>query len=182
MQRLCEIGQRHLMRAARAFDSMTIDEFRTGPAFGRAQHQHGPQRPLRRRGLPGSSCIMLNISNFQNHRVQCLRQCLMHLQRVIAFDEVRIVAIAIQQGREFILTDSGQYGGIGDFVAIEVQDGQYRSVPRRVEKLVGVPTGCQCPCLGLAVTDHASDNQIRIVKRGTVGVGQAITQFATFMD
>jgi hypothetical protein len=45
-----------------------------------------------------------------------------------------------------------------------------------------VPTGRQRTRFGLAVTDHAGDDQVRVIKRGTIGMRQAIAEFAAFMD
>ncbi|MNQ89941.1 hypothetical protein D3C85_1052650 [compost metagenome] len=45
-----------------------------------------------------------------------------------------------------------------------------------------MPAGGQRACFRLTVTDDAGDDQLRIIKRGTVGMGQAVAKFATFMD
>ncbi len=41
-----QFGKRHLVRAPGAFDGHAIHLLRAGPAFGRAQNDHGPVRPL----------------------------------------------------------------------------------------------------------------------------------------
>ena len=41
-----EIGDRHLMRAPGALDRLAVDEFRAGPALGRAEDDHRPARAL----------------------------------------------------------------------------------------------------------------------------------------
>ena len=40
------VGERHLVRAPRALDLVAADLLRSGPALGRAQHDHRPARPL----------------------------------------------------------------------------------------------------------------------------------------
>ena len=63
--------------------------------------------------------------------------------------------------------------GIGDLVAVEVQDRQDRPVGRRVQELVGMPARRQRSGLRLAVADDAGDDQVGIVEGGAVGVREA---------
>ena len=71
-------------------------------------------------------------------------------------DEPWRVAVALHQRAQLVLRDAGQDGGVGDLVAVEVQDRQHGAVARRVEELVGVPAGGQRAGLGLAVADRRS--------------------------
>src|ERR1700722_5417793 len=41
-----EIRKRNLMRAPGSFDGYAVDKFRPGPAFGRAEDDHRPDRTL----------------------------------------------------------------------------------------------------------------------------------------
>ncbi|MNO98927.1 hypothetical protein D3C76_906880 [compost metagenome] len=163
-------------------DPMTVDKLRPGPALGRAQYQHRPELALRWLILRMLARNALNLGNLERDRVQCPGQRLMHRHGVIAFDKIGIVAIAIHQRRQLVLADSGEHRGVGDFVAVQMQDWQHRAVTRGVEELVGVPTGRQRPRFGLAITDHASDDQVGVIERRTVGMGQAISQFAALMN
>src|SRR5208282_3986357 len=43
---ILEICDRNLMRAPRALDWLAVHEFRSGPAFRRAENKHGPARAL----------------------------------------------------------------------------------------------------------------------------------------
>lgn len=45
-----------------------------------------------------------------------------------------------------------------------------------------MPTVCQRAGFGFTVADHAGDEQVRIIKCSTIGVGRAVTQLATLMD
>ena len=45
---ILEIRDRDLMRAPGSLDRLAVDEFRPGPAFGRAEDDHRPARPLHR--------------------------------------------------------------------------------------------------------------------------------------
>ena len=86
--------------------------------------------------------------------------------RVIALDEDRRPAIAAQQVIEFLVRDSRKHGRIGNLVTIQMQDRQHGAIGRRIEEFVRMPGRRQWPRLRLAVTDHASDDQFRIVERG----------------
>ena len=98
------------------------------------------------------------------------------------FNEVRLVAIALEQLLELVSGNTRKKARIGDLVAIQMQDRQHRAVAHRIEKLVGVPSGGQRAGLRLAVADHAGDDQIGVVERGAVGMRQGVAQLAAFMN
>ena len=106
----------------------------------------------------------------------------MHRHRVVALDEDHLVTVPLEQLLKLIMLEAGQQGWIGDFVAVEVQNRQYRAVGDGVDELIRVPTGGECASLGFAVTDHAGDQQVWIVKRRTVGVQQRVAQLAALVD
>ena len=85
-------------------------------------------------------------------------------------DHPRVVAVAAEQVEQVGFGNAGQDGGIGDLVAVEVQDGQDRAVAGGIEKLVGVPAGGQRAGLGFSVADHAEHRELGVVERGAVGV------------
>ena len=51
-----------------------------------------------------------------------------HVGRLAALDEERLVAIADEQRRELVVIHARQHGRIGDLVAVEMQDRQHRAV------------------------------------------------------
>ena len=55
-------------------------------------------------------------------------------------------------------------GGVGDLVAIQVQDGQHRTVAHGVQKFVGLPAGGQRAGLGFAVAHGAGNDQSGLSK------------------
>ena len=80
------------------------------------------------------------------------------------------------------MVDTGQDGRVADLVAVEMQDRQHGAVTDRIEELVGLPGGGQRSGLGLAVPDHAGDDQAGIVECGAEGMAERIAKLATFMD
>ena len=106
----------------------------------------------------------------------------MHDRRIVALDEMRIVAVAAQQLRQLLAADAGQHRRIGDLESVEMKDRKNRAIARGIQELVGVPTGGQRTGFRLAVADDAGDDQIRIVEGGAIGVDQRITQFSAFVN
>ena len=105
-----------------------------------------------------------------------------HRLRFMPLDEDGCPAAAAQELLQFLVRDACQHGGVGDLVAIEVQDRQHRAVGGGVEELVRVPGGGQRPGLGLAVADHAGDDQVGVVEHGAEGMAERVAQLAAFVD
>src|SRR6185437_8010469 len=94
------------------------------------------------------------------------------------FDEKGFVTVTAQQLRQFVATDARQHRRIGDLETVEMKDGKNRTIARGVEEFVGVPTGSQRASFRFAVTDDASDNQIRFVEGRAIGMDQRIAEFS----
>src|SRR5262249_9133968 len=114
--------------------------------------------------------------------VQRTGEHLVHGVRIVAFHQVGLVAVPGEQVGQLVVADPCQHRRVGDLVPVEVQDRQYRAVPGRVEKLVGVPRGSQRAGLGFAVADYAGDHQVRVVERGAVRVGEGVAELAALVD
>ena len=106
----------------------------------------------------------------------------MHERGIVALDEMRIVAVAAQQFRQFLAADARQDGRIGDLEAVEMKDRKHRAIARGIEKFVGVPAGSQSAGFGFAIADDASDDQVRIVESRAIGVRQRIAEFAALVN
>ena len=112
------------------------------------------------------------MTNFCDDLIERCRHQRVKFFWVIAFDEIRFIAVASKQRFQFLVADSGQDGRAGNLVAVQMQDGQNRAVMHRVKKFIRVPTGGQRASLGFAIAHHARDNQIGIVERSAVGMHQ----------
>ena len=100
----------------------------------------------------------------------------------IAFDEMRGPAVAFEEFLKLGLRDAGEDRGIGDFVAVEVEDRQDRAVGGGVEEFIGVPGGGKRAGFGFTVADDAGDDQVGIVEYGAEGVADRISEFTAFVD
>jgi hypothetical protein len=94
----------------------------------------------------------------------------MHRLRLVTLDEMRCISVAPEEVFQFIVADPSEDAGIGDLVAVEVEDRQDYPVGCRVQKFIGMPAGRQRSGFCLAVTDDADDDQIGVVKGGSVGM------------
>src|SRR5207302_4199443 len=101
---------------------------------------------------------------------------------LMAFDEIRLVAAALDQVDELFSIHSGQHRRPRDLIAVQMQNRNHRAVARGIQKLVGVPARGESAGLGLAVADHATDERIGIVKHGAVGMQQRISELTAFVD
>ena len=124
----------------------------------------------------------LNRANLTDDRFQGFRHLRVHRRGIAAFHEVRLVAVADEERFELFVADARQDGGVGDLVAVQVENRQHRTVASRVEELVRVPGGRERTGLCLAVADDAGDDQIRIVEGHAVGVRQAVAELSPLVN
>ncbi len=121
-------------------------------------------------------------TNLRHDRVEHSGELLMDRRRVVSFDEVRLVAHALEELPQLVVRDAGEEAGVGDLVAVQMEDRQHAAVAGRVEELVPVPAGGERAGLRLAVADDAGDDQVRVVERRAVGVAQGVPELATLVD
>src|SRR5271165_7550413 len=127
-----------------------------------------------------ASSWILRISRTQCSSVAAIAWCM--LWGSLPSTKIRGVPVTDEQRLQFLVADASQDGGIVDLVSIEVKDRQDCPVGDRIEKFVAVPACCQGPGLGLAVAHHNQRDQVRVVVGRPVSVGDAIAEFAPFMD
>jgi hypothetical protein len=94
MFRIFEIRNRNLVRAPRALDRQSIDEFRSGPALRCAKHDHRPARALHAVLYSTGACDALDLTNLSQDPVERPCKTLMHQRGIVTLDEIRIVAVA----------------------------------------------------------------------------------------
>ena len=149
-----------------------VDLLRPGPALGRAQHDHRPARAARRRRRRGRARWIAAISSSTSSSVAAIAWCI--VGRVVALDEVRLVAVAAQQARQLLLRDAREDGGVGDLVAVEVQDRQHRAVVGRVR---GTCWSASWPRAGRSPPRRrrrrSATTQVGVVEGRAVGVRRA---------
>ena len=95
---------------------------------------------------------------------------------------MRLIAHALKELGELFVGYAGKNGGVGDLVAVEMQDRQDDTVGCRVHELVGLPRSRKRTGLGLAVAHHGHGQQARVVHDGAVGVAERVAELAALVD
>ena len=106
----------------------------------------------------------------------------MHGFRIVTLEREGLIPVATNQLFKLLVRNTRQHRGVGDLVAIQMKNGQHRTVRLRIEKLVGVPACRQWPRLRLSVADHAGYYQVRIVEGRSIRVQQRVAQFSALVN
>ena len=75
--------------------------------------------------------MLLQGTNLQDALLESRGHLLMHCGGIVAFDEVRFVAIADEQCFQFVVRDASEDRWVRDLVAVEVQNGQDGAIANR---------------------------------------------------
>ena len=170
---------RDLMRAEAVFHGLAVHDLRAGPALGRAQHDHRPQRTG---GIAGLSRLLLNGKDLLDDHIHGLGHLPVHLHVIAAFHEVRLPAAAQEEVLHLLVGNAGEDRRIRDLIAVQMKDRQDSAVRNRIEELVALPGGGQRAGLRLAVADNSRRDQAGIVKHSAEGVGDGIAKLAALVD
>ena len=172
-------GDGDLMGLPAALRGLSVHGVWAGPPLGRGKHDHGPAGTG---GVVGGAGILLNTLDLAHGPVQRGGHLLVHGHGVAALYETGLPAAALEEHLRLLVGDPGKDGGIGDFKAVQMKNGQHRAVADGVEKFVGVPCGGQTGGLCLAVSHHAGGDEIGVVHDRAKGVGQGVAQLAPLID
>src|SRR5579862_4089254 len=167
------------MCAPCAFDLFAIDEFRARPAFRTAKYDHRPRGQARVSAAPG---IFLNGLNLGDDRVQCPSHQLMHRLGFVALDKIWLPTVASEELYELLVVHAPEHRGVRDLVAVEMENRQHRAVARGIQKLIAVPARSQWAGFCFPISDHATNEQLGIVKYRSASVHDRIAQLSTFVD
>ena len=173
-------AQGHLVRPPRVHDLDAIDHRGSGPPLGAAQHDHGPA------GLTflaaAAAGVGLDLADPVHRTLECLGEPVVHTGQIGALDLDDLVPVALEQLAQILGILSGQHGGSGDLVSVQMQDGQHRPVAFRVQERDSLPRPLQRTGLGLAVAHHSQADQVGVVVGSAERVRQDIAEFATLVD
>ena len=169
----------HLVRTVAAFDVLAVDDLGARPALGRAQNDHGPYGAL---GIALFAGLALDLLDLFDALVERFRHLLVHCHGLVAFDKVRLPAAAVEEAPHLILGDTGEHRRVVDLEAVEVHDGQHRTVRNGVEELVGVPSRRKRAGLRLAVADDGGCDEAGVIEHGAECVRERITELTAFVD
>ena len=175
-------GQGHLVGTPGTLGLLAVDVLGARPALGGAEDDHRVDRA----GLVASLRALLDVADLVEDLLEEVGEATVDggvgLVVKTGHKEVRVVAHALEELLELLVGDAGQDGGVGDFVAVEVQDRQHDAVGLGVHELVGLPRGGKRAGLGLAVADDGHGQKARVIHDGAVGVGQGVAELAALVD
>ena len=179
--------QRHLMRAPGVLGLLAVNLLGAGPTLGRTEHNHGVGRAdhglaCGDLGLCGGLDVADLIEDLLKQGSETLVDACMALVVKTGDKEVRLIAHALKELGEFFVGHAGKNGGVGDLIAVEVQDRQDDTVGCRVHELVGLPRSRERTGLGLAVAHHGHGQQARVVHDGAVGMAERVAELTALMD
>ena len=169
----------HLVGSPKIFNFLLSHCLGTCPALRRSQNDHWP---VGSRSDPTRSCFGANAEDSTNRFVHCRRHRAVHRHGVISLDEDWLPAIATHQLNELVVWDTSEKRGVGNFVAVEVKNGQYSPIDDGIEEFVDVPGGSKRTRFGLPISHTGQSNQIGIIEGSAAGVGKHVTKFPSLMD
>ena len=126
--------------------------------------------------------IFLDFPDLFDHSVERRRHRRMHETRIIPTDIMRRPSVPTQQLIQLFMADARKQCRVGDFIAVEMQDGQHRPIRRWMNEFIRMPSGGQRPGFGFTITDHAGDDELWIIKYRTERMAQRVSQLAAFVD
>src|ERR1700730_1275641 len=109
------------MCAPSAFDGFTVHNLWPRPALWCSQNDHRPRR-WAIEAAPAS--ILLNGFDFFHDRVERRSHELVHCVWFMPFNEIRLVPVTGKKLRQLRIAETGKNRGVGDLVAIEMQNGK----------------------------------------------------------
>ena len=174
-------GHRHLVRAPCSLDLLSVDLARARPALRCAQDDHRPPRALA--GAAGARRLLDRaISSSASSSAAAKRWWTSAGVRQPAADEQRPAAVALEKRDELLARGSAR-GPSGWRSCSRSGGGSAGPLRRRgVQELVRVPARRERSGLGLAVADHAGDEQVGVVERRAVRVRERVAELAALVD
>ena len=177
------LGQRHLVGAEGALDRHAVDLLRAGPALRRAQHDRRPARPrARRRRARGPRAWIARIVARSTRRAS-RRSRWWTCARVVALDEVALVAVAVEQ-RARSRRRVARPSTVGPAILYPFRCRIGSTAPSRagLRKRTPFHEPSSGAGLGLAVADHAGDEQVGVVEGRAEGVDEHVAELAALVD
>src|SRR5581483_7375933 len=107
---------------------------------------------------------------------------MVHGFRLRTFHEIGLVSVSNEEAFQFLMADTRKYSRVGNLVSIQVQYRQHRAIGYRVEKFVGMPGRSQGTGFGLSIPHRACDDEVGIIKGGSIRMGDRVAELPSFID
>ena len=175
-------SQRHLVGTPRALGLLAVDVLGARPALGGAEDDHRVDGAGLIASLGSGLDVADVVEDLLEQRGEASVDGGVGLVVEAGNEEVRVIAHALEELGELVVGDAGEDRGVGDLVAVEVQDRQHDAVGLGVHELVGLPGRGERARLGLTVAHDGDSEQAGVVHDGAVGVGQRVAELAALVD
>ncbi len=169
-----------LVRAEGPLHLVAVDHRRTGPALGRPQHDH--RSPPTFLGVLTSFHALSHRRELVEALVERAGHRLVHRTRFGPGDDPWRIATAAQQVQKVVLGDTGEQRRVGDLELVEMEDREDHAVASRMQEPGRVPARRERAGLGLSVADHAEDDELRVVQRGSAHVQERVPELAALVE
>src|ERR1700733_15663433 len=88
----------------------------------------------------------------------------------------------MEQVADVVLAGTPEHRGAADLVAVELEDRQHGAVATWIEKAHAFPRTLEGTGLGLAVTDDAGGDEVRVVEDGPERVDERVAELTALVD
>ena len=171
------------MRPPEAFDLMSVDLLGAGPAFGRAQNDHGPLRPLDRLPLGCVACFLLNGADVEHAALHDFGHFGVHRLRVIAFHNVRRPSQTPRRACPAPRAVCGQgWSGLAILYPFKCRMGSTAPSRTGFRNLLECQLVASGPVSDSPSPDRDGHDQVGIVERRPKAMGKAVAEFAALVN
>src|SRR2546430_12940515 len=146
------IGNRNLVGTVRTLDWFSIHFFDACHAFGGAHKDNGPAWFVD--GLAGASSLLYTTDLMIRPIYGSVKRRIQFIHIMTLYEDW-LVAVTGKKGQQFVVAHGTIDGGIGDFIAIQVYDGQYRAGFGGGKKVVAMAGGSGRAGLTLSISGRS---------------------------
>src|ERR1700722_2307746 len=100
----------------------------------------------------------------------------MHDLRIVSLHKVRRITASLEESNQIFVALTRHYRRPGNFVSVQMQDRQYRSISRRIQEVNALPAAFEWAGFGFAVANDASHDKVLIIESRSESVNQRISE------
>jgi len=165
------------MGAERTLDEFTMDNLGTRETFRGTEDEDGPARFYD--GVPAACCLLDN-GNLCEAPFERCSEVVVEVWEV--GDDADLVAVAGEEGDDFLVVHGSEDGAFRDFEAVDVEDGEDGTRFGRVDVLEAMPSSSGGTGLCFAIAYDAAYNEVWVVHDGAKGGTECVAEFTAFVD
>src|SRR6266436_688954 len=161
---VAHVGERYLVSTEGSFDRHPIHHLRTCPAFRCSQNDRWPHRPFLESMLPR---VCLDPPNSQDDCFERGSKVLMDFSRIAPFNKESLITVSGEKVMDVFVGLPSPDRWTGNFVTVEMQDWEYRSIAHRIDEFHTLPAALKRACFGLSIAHDSCHNELGVIKSCT---------------